>query len=925
MRTFPTWIPLTRRLARVAAVASFLVFATPARGAATQPATDSLFAPVAAQQAARLARAAHLGGGRPSPGDVQAVLDAGRVDEAASLVGRVKGDARDVARVKLRVALTRQDFAAAKPLAARIEKREHPSDAELALWFEYLFDLDDAARVDRVTHDVLAPRGTRPPPLASLLAAGRLAYDLLDYDRADSCYARVLERAGSPSDSAGDRSARARALKGLGQVLNKRRDYDGSFGKLREAVALEATPDGLLALAETLIRLGRTDDAIQAAEWAVRLDPYHDGAHYLLGNGYARKNYSELYRAYPAAFADAAGRIALARADSLLAAGDRGGARAAYAAVLSAHPEWADPRVRLASLDFEDGRFESARDLCFEALRRCPEYGRAHATLAKALEFQRFVVDVHRAAYEARFAAAPLPEVPGIEKFVLNWKSLSPRHQKRVALSIAPWKQFIPVLIEGGSSFYIKPLYLLLSETPGLQTLRDTRIDYDSRLWDDVRGAGGFNTVTGIEDVERTIFDRYNTVLHELTHQVHGVLTADQSREIQEHYRRAKARDDTTKNGYLSRYAGGSVFEYFAEGANALASPKRDAWDPREVVRERLDAIDPDLRKLVEKTMAISDVSASYPVAYTNAGDDRVEKGEVDAAIAFFEKALARNPTEETALRSLAYARSLKGDRAGAVAAARQGLAAHPTSGGIVAAAAEAYWHGGAGLDSAIARLARALPRVRPEDRYQTHLELGRLSWAKGDAKGAIAAYDSVLEYQSDNPEALWGAASALALEQSWKGAFELYDRAVRGRTGIAELRCDYARDLIRAGRLRDAGTQLDEAELLDPEHPTAEALRGWMFLEGGDADSARAHARRALLWGEWSDLARIVLGKAEAKRGDLAAAEAAWKPVRDRIARNEPPEYVYRKKLSRWVSVHELPELERELLQDSKLVAKPK
>ena len=33
-----------------------------------------------------------------------------------------------------------------------------------------------------------------------------------------------------------------------------------------------------------------------------------------------------------------------------------------------------------------------------------------------------------------------------------------------------------------------------------------------------MRGAGGFNTVTGIEDVERTIFDRYNTVLHELTH-----------------------------------------------------------------------------------------------------------------------------------------------------------------------------------------------------------------------------------------------------------------------------------------------------------------------------------------------------------------------------------------------------------------------
>ena len=68
--------------------------------------------------------------------------------------------------------------------------------------------------------------------------------------------------------------------------------------------------------------------------------------------------------------------------------------------------------MRLASLDFEDGRFAEARDGGFAALRPCPEYGRAHAVLAKALEAQRFVVDVHRAGYEARFAAAPMPQVP---------------------------------------------------------------------------------------------------------------------------------------------------------------------------------------------------------------------------------------------------------------------------------------------------------------------------------------------------------------------------------------------------------------------------------------------------------------------------------------------------------------------------------
>ncbi len=903
--------PLCRSLAFAWLVPVLLGSFAPAAHAATTDAT--LFAPVAAQFAADSARAA-ANRGAPDVATVSAMLRCGRIDDAAASLSHAAADPAQVAWLRLRVALARQDFATAKPLAQAVGARPNARDVSRALWFIYLFDVDDAEQVDRFTHSLSVAPGTTAP-LPDLLAAGRLAFNLLNYDRAESCWTRALERTEAAHDSGFARAARAAALTGLGQVLGKRRDYDGALARQRDAVALDATDEALLALSETLIRLGRTDNAITAAEWGVRVQPYSDAAHYLLGNGYARKNYTELFNAYPATFADGEGRLALAHADSLLARGNRAGARAAYTAVVKAHGGWVDARVRLASLDFEDGRFEASRDGCFAALRGCPEYGRAHATLAKALEFQRFVVDVHRAAYERRFAAAPMPKVPGIETFVLNWHALSPRHQKRVALSVAPWKQFVPVLIAGGSSFYIKPLWMLLSETPGLETLRDTRISYDSRLWDDVRGAGGFNTVTGIEDVERTIFDRYNTVLHELTHQVHGVLTADQGRDIQEHYRRAKERDDASRNGYLSRYAGGSVFEYFAEGANSLYSPKRDAWDPREVVRERLDAIDPDLRKLVERDMAITDVGPSYPVAYTNAGNDRVEKGDAHAALAFFDKALARNPREETALQSLAYARALTGDRDGAVEAAHRGLDAHPTSGGIVAGAAEALWHGGRGLDSAIVLVAQRGSGVRAEDRYLVNLELGKLALTGGDGARAQAAFDSVLGYQSDNPEALWGAASAQALERHWDKAFDFYERAVRMRTGIADLRCDYARDLILAGRAKDAGAQLDAAALLDPEHPTAEALRGWRILAMGNADSAAFHARRAITWGEWSDLGSIVLGTALMKQGDKAGAEAAWKPVRDRIALASPPEYVYRKQQSVWVSVHELPAYERELL----------
>lgn len=878
--------------------------AAPAGGAAASD-TD-LFAPVTAQVAAAEAALATLP--PDSPARVERLLDLGRMDEALPLLDGLRGDARAITRARARAYLAVQDFTRARPLINAISQQGVLTDAERGLRYSWLFAIDDAAQVDRLARRALqSGRG----PYPDLLAAGRLAADLFDFDRADSCFSDVVRRTvGKP-----DTLARAAALRGLGVVAYKRRDFDRSFENLRLSLALSASAENLEALAETLVRLSRTNEAITASEWAIRLNPYFDPAHYYLGNGYTRRNYSELYAAYPKAFADADGREALREADSLLALGRRGDARYRYLEVKNAHPGWADVLVRLASLDWEDGQFEAARDGCFAALKLCPGYGRAHATLAKALESQRFLVDVHRADYERRFEAQALPEVPGIEKFVVNWKSLNARHQKRVALSIAPWKAFIPVLLEAGSTFYIKPLYALLSEAPGQESLRDQRINYDSRLWDDVRGCGGFRTVTGLEDVERTIFDRYNTVLHELTHQVHGVLTADQGRVIQEHYNRAKKRDEQTRNGFLSRYAGGSVFEYFAEGANALLSPRRDVYDTRDIVRERLTAIDPDLRKLVADFFAQADVSASYAVAAVNAGNDHLERGDADGAIVAFRRALERAPTEETALQALAYALSLKGEASAALAASEKALAAHGTSGGVITTHAEVLRHSARGLDAALAFLAGARGRVRAEDRYLVDLALAGQRWAAGDADGSLAAVDSVLAYQSDNPEGLWSRAAALALAGRFSEAWKAYDQAVRLRTGVVELRDDYARDLLRGGRTAEARQQLDEAKTLDPEDPVAEALRGWADLARGDRAGARAHLAQALQWAPWCDLATILLGRVQQLEGDAAAAGQTWAPILARLSTGEPPEYIYRAKQSTWRSVHDLPAVERDLL----------
>lgn len=803
---------------------------------------------------------------------IAALLKAGRLDAAAARVaGADPAQAPALRLLRLDIALSRQDYATAEPLLMALQTQAVTTAAERGLLYRWLFARDDAAAVDQRTRGVLEAEGAES---VDLLAAGRLALELMQYERAEACLRRALQRAGTDAD-------RAAALKGLGQLAFRRLDFDSSLTLLNDSLALDETADGLTALAATLIRLARTDEAITALERAVQRNPYHEEAHYYLGNGYARKNYTELAAHYGPRIDDAA------------------------------------RQVRSASDAFDRGDYTAARDLGFAALRDCPEYGRAHNLLAKALQFQRFGIDVHRADYERRFAALAMPVVPDIERYVLNWASLSPRQQKRVALSVAPWKAFIPLLVAGGSTHFIKPLYMKLSETPGLENLKNQRINTDARLWDDVRGAGGFATVTGIEDVEKSIFDSYNTVLHELTHQVHGVLTAEQMREIQAHYGRAKARHESSRDAFLSRYAGGTVWEYFAEGVNALESPRRDAYDGREIVAERLARMDPDLQALVKRVLAQTDVAASLPIAYTNAGHDQLSKGHLAAALAHFERAAAVAPRDESVLVARLYGLAVQGERARTAAAARQLLQAFPASGGAQTEAAEALWHSGQRLQGLTAALAAARRQVRSDDRYRVDLALGGYYQRLGDVGRAVGAYDAVLAYQADNPEALWGKGAALALAQRWDEAFALYERAMRARTGVVELRLDLARDLLRAGRLAAARLQLDAARLLDPGHPVTGALDGWLALLEGDAQGALQRSTAALASAGWCDLARLVQARALRALGRGGEAEQAVQPLRQRIARNSPPSYVYRAESGGWLSVHELPAWERRLLAE--------
>lgn len=891
--------------ASVALALAHVMTVADARAAAESPATISpLFDAIdRAWQAAEL-------GYELSPADpagrARACLQDGRPEEARYFAAELSADDRAHRPLLAEIYLANYDFAAAKPLCEALLPLTGASEAERELCFRWLRLIDDSAEIDRRTRAISIAPGTDAPRI-ELIAAGRLALDRLLFGRADSCFARAVEQDSSD----------APALRGLGEVAYRRNNFDLALRYQERSLASEVSADGLYALSDVLIRLGRIDEAITAGEWALRFDPLHQQTHYLLGNGYARRNYTELRAAHPDLFLPAE-RFAetFAEADRFYASGDRDAARRGYLAILAGGGSSVEALVRLASLDWEAADYRSARERARRALVGCPEYGRAHAVLAKALESERYRFDVHRAEYEARFeATGPAPEIPGIERFVINWNALTPRHQKRVALSIAPWQHYLPVLIAGGSTFYIKPLFLPLSDCPGQEGLRDLRISYDSRLWDDVRGCGGYRTVTGIEDVERTIFDKYNTVLHELTHQVHSVLPAETNRVINEHYRAAKLRDDGSGNGFLSRYAGGSVYEYLAEGANGFCTHRRDAYDPRDIVRDRLERIDPALLGFARSLLDAKDVSASYAVALSNKGGDLLQRGEVASALVAYEEALQRNPIDESALTSVVFARLVSAAIEPALRAAEHALELHPTSGAALTTYADALWRAGHGVRAARVALIEHRPRVRDEDRPSVDLALGRFAWLEGDPTGALAAYDSALTRQDDLPEALWGRGAALAQAGRFDDAFGSFEAAVRARSGILSLRCDYARELLRAGRLAEARAQADAAMLLDPSEPMVRATEAWVTWKEGRRDAAEATLSAVREEAPWCDLAPLLLAAIREEMGDRAGAQTLRAPLRSRVDRGLGPEYVYRPERMSWESTHEFPFFERELL----------
>lgn len=659
-----------------------------------------------------------------------------------------------------------------------------------------------------LTEDLAALKQWGTVSSCPFAAEGELALSVLDLTRADSLFRLALD----------DRTpAHLRLAKvGLSKVLQKQQKYQEALDILVTAWNREQLSDEVIFQAALCKqRLGETSESMDLLEEVLHWNEFHELGHYFLGNGYARKNYTELESSSEYLKCD-------------------GTAPCARDFVVDGSAEWML------------GEYQAALEHFNEALRLVPDYGRAHNGVAKCLEQIRLRENIYRDADQAAFDAKPFPAIPLIDQYVLNWESLSERHKKQVAISVEPWKDYIPVLVATGSHHYIKPLHEKLSECPGLQTIADQRISYDSRLWDDVRGCGGYTTVTGVEDVERSIYNRYNTVLHELTHQVHGVFPPEDVQRIEELYRESSASDAAGVEIFVSRYQGSSVWEYFAEGMNSYFSPRRNEFDTREITKERLFKLDLKLVQLLEFYMTAPNVEDCYPVGYVNAAQNEVEQGNLNSAMDYAKQAEARAGDSEVVLRALAQISSYKADNGASVDFARKAVRLYPDKAASHAQLAWSLLFQSGSFQSALDVLTQGLSVTSGSEQTQLLRDVAGIQLASGFFDEAVVNYKVVLAKQSTDDDALRGYAEALLWDGQLQAADSVYRVAIKRRSGVAGLRLEYARLLLLSGRTDEARDQINEADLLKPSDGRVMIHRAWLENETGSS-ATRAPVLAAL------------------------------------------------------------------------------
>jgi tetratricopeptide (TPR) repeat protein len=512
----------------------------------------------------------------------------GRHDEAeAVLRGAPTGTAADPALDLALARLYRLEyrFEEGQAALARAAALEPQAEEVRTLGGAYALDRMD---FDAATASFEAALEASPGSAAALCGLAEVAYGLNRYSEAEGYIKRCL--AADPG------FGRAYLIQSLIHRIRQENDQWKAAG--RKAAEVSPLDDEVRANLSNILMRGehKLDEGYAQALLALRLNPLCYSAHNYIGNGWTSKTYGpETFEGSP----ETAARIqALLKAGSeALISRTLDEADKDYDEVLRIAPATVRALIGKGTAGYHRRRFRESLAWFRKALEVDPDYGLAHYGAAQSLLRLKDAVNVKLAGIEKRFAERDAPEPPFLRDVFVNYGRLDPDLQRIIRISVRPWRSFLRLAKEKAATFYITPFHFRQSEAPNMAGIKGERT-FDGRLWDDVKGLGGHNALSG-EDWERDVRNlRFNVVAHEFTHQVHGLFPKELRDEVKALFEKAKAGRKT-----LDFYADFNEFEYLAVGVEAYVSEEKLADQKVAYGHTRKELLDkdPDLYRLIER------------------------------------------------------------------------------------------------------------------------------------------------------------------------------------------------------------------------------------------------------------------------------------------------------------------------------------
>jgi tetratricopeptide (TPR) repeat protein len=510
----------------------------------------------------------------------------GRFTEAENTLGAaLTADPENVPALVLLSRLLRTEFRFGQGVAGLGKaKALAPEDENVRL-------LDAACALDRMDFGVAAKTyrdvlAKVPGSAAGLCGLAEVAYFENRFDEAAAYIARCL--AADPG------FGRAYFLQSLIHRIRQENDQWKASG--RKAVEVSPFDDEARANLSNILMRGekKLEEGYAQAKIALRINPYCYPAHNYIGNGWTAAKYGE-EKAIVLPETEARVKSLLEQGSNALIARDLDRADLSFDGILVLVPGHIKALIGKGTSAYHRGRFEDSLRWFRQALSVNPDYGLAHYGVAQSLLRLKDAVNIKLAGIEKRFAARDAPEPPFLRDVFINYARLDSDLQKIIRLSVRPLRAFLKSAKDKGATFYITPFHMIQSEAPGMAGIRGQRT-FDGRLWDDVKGLGGPNALSG-EDWERDVKClRYNVVAHEFTHQVHGLMPKELRDEVKRLFEKAKKERLT-----LDFYADFNEFEYLATGVEAYVSEEKlaDQKIAYGHTRAELASRDPDLYSLI--------------------------------------------------------------------------------------------------------------------------------------------------------------------------------------------------------------------------------------------------------------------------------------------------------------------------------------